>query len=202
MTLEEAQSEIEELKTGNAALVKKNSEILDEMKQERKKNRDGEVDSNKFYELQDKYDSLLDTSKKFEHDLKGREKDILKLTESNDGLSSNLQNVLIDGGLADNLAKIGVKAEFLDATKALLRGQVSIIDNKAVVGDKPLGDFMSEWASSEGKAFVPAQENSGGNGQGGGQGGKQTKKRSEMSHSEKGAYIKEHGEAEYFKIAK
>ncbi len=45
MTLEEAQSEIADLKNGNKALADKNKEILDEMKQERKKNREGDENS-------------------------------------------------------------------------------------------------------------------------------------------------------------
>ena len=60
-----------------------------------------------------------------------------------------------------------MKAEFLDATKALLRGRVEIIDNKAVVGDKPLADFMTEWSGTDGKAFVKAVDNSGAGANGG-----------------------------------
>jgi len=182
---EELQSEIDELKKGNDALAKKNTEILDEMKQERKKNRDSDIDSTKYYELQDKFDDLKESSKKMEHDLKGRDKDILKLTESNSGLNSNLHNVIVDGGLTDSLAKVGVLPHFMDAAKALLKGQVTIVDNKAVVGDKPLTEFMTEWAGETGKHYISATDNSGG-GAGGNDGkGGQGKDLSNLSAIEK-----------------
>lgn len=162
MNIEEALSEIEELKAGNASLAKKNAEILDEMKQERKKNRESDIDSTKYYELQDKFDELKEHSKKLEHDLKGRDKEVEKLSQSNESLNSNLHNVIVDGGLTESLAKVGVQPHFMDATKALLKGQVSIVDNKAVVGDKPLTEFMTEWASDAGKHYIGAADNSGG----------------------------------------
>lgn len=170
MTLEDALSEIETLKAGNESLAKKNSEILDEMKQERKKNRDSDIDSTKYYELQDKFDDLKESSKKMEHDLKGRDKELAKLTESNSGLNANLHNVIVDGGLADTLAKAGVLPHFMDAAKALLRPQATIVDNKAVVGEQPLSDFVTEWAGEAGKHYIGAADNSGG-GAGGNKGG-------------------------------
>jgi len=185
MTLEEALSEIEDLKKGNEALASKNSEILNEMKQERKKNRDSDIDSTKYYELQDKLDDLKESSKKMEHDLKGRDKEIVKLTESNTGLNTNLHNVIVDGGLTDSLAKAGVLPHFMDAAKALLKGQVSIADNKAVVGDKSLTDFMTEWAGEAGKHYIGAADNSGGGAGGNKSGGGSHQDTSNMSPSEK-----------------
>ena len=167
MTVEELQAELEELKKGNDALANKNKELLNEVKTERKKNRDGEVDSDKFYALQDKYDELSEQYKKTQHDLKGKDKELEKLSVSSEQLNKNLQSVLIDGGLADNLAKVGVKAEFLDATKALLRNQVQIVENKAVVGDVDLGTYISDWAKDTGKHFVSATDNSGAGANGG-----------------------------------
>ena len=170
MTLEDALSEIETLKAGNESLAKKNSEILDEMKQERKKNRDSDIDSTKYYELQDKFDDLKESSKKMEHDLKGRYKELAKLTESNSGLNANLHNVIVDGGLTSELAKAGVMPHFMDAAKALLKHQATIVDNKAVVGEQPLSDFVTEWAGEAGKHYIGAADNSGG-GAGGNKGG-------------------------------
>jgi len=184
MTLEEAQSEIVELKAGNASLAKKNAEILDEMKQERKKNRDSDIDSTKYYELQDKFDDLKESSKKTEHDLKNRDKDIAKLTESNSGLNTNLHNVIVDGGLTDSLAKVGVLPHFMDAAKALLKGQVTIVDNKAVVGEQPLSEFMTTWSGEAGKHYIGAADNSGG-GASGNRGGDHHVDVSKMSAGEK-----------------
>jgi len=166
-TIEELQSEIDDLKNGNTKLAEKNAEILDEMKQERKKNRSNDEKSQEFYALKDKYDELKADHNKITHDLKGREKDIAKLTESNQALDSNLQNILIDGGLSTNLAKLGVKPEFMDATKALLKSQVSLVDGKAMVGDKALPDYLTEWSGEQGKAFISASDNSGSGANGG-----------------------------------
>ncbi len=203
MTNEELQAELDELKGGNEALAKKNKELLGELKTARKSQGESEIGSDKFYALQDKFDDLTEQNKKLSHDLKGKDKDITKLTESNTGLTTNLQSVLIDGGLNDSLIKAGVKPEFMDATKALLKGQVSLVENKAMVGDKSLSDYVTDWGANDGKHFITAPENSGGGANGGDkQGGdKHTQKRGEMSHSEKGAFIKEHGESEYFKLA-
>ena len=63
--------------------------------------------------IEDKFDDLKESSKKLEHDLKGRDKDILRLTESNSGLNSNLHNVIVDGGLSDSLSKAGVLPHFM-----------------------------------------------------------------------------------------
>ena len=166
-TVEELEAELTEMKGSLEAVASKNKELLGELKTERKKHRESDVDSDKYYALQDKLDEATEQNKKLTHDLKGRDKDLEKLTGSNTALNANLQSVIIDGGLADNLAKVGVLPQYMDATKALLRSQVTIVDNKAVVGDKPLADFMTEWSGDGGKAFIKAPDSSGGGGQGG-----------------------------------
>ncbi len=70
--------------------------------------------------------------------------------------------MIVDGGLTDSLAKVGVLPHFMDAAKALLKNQVTIVDNKAVVGDKPLAEFMTEWVGDTGKHYISATDNSGG----------------------------------------
>lgn len=60
----------------------------------------------------------------------------------------------------------------MDAAKALLKMQATIkAENgqyQAVIGDKALGEFIKEWATSDaGKHFVAADNNSGGGAQGG-----------------------------------
>lgn len=103
-------------------------------------------------------------SKKYEADTK-------KLNESLNNANSALNKHLIDGSLSDSLLKAGVKPEYLEATKALLRGNASLKDEsgelKAYVKDKPLNDFVKEWASGEGKAFIGANEGQGGGASGG-----------------------------------
>lgn len=86
-----------------------------------------------------------------------------------------VQSLLVENGLSDALVKAGVKQPaHLKAVKAMLSGQVQIVADGearvAKVGDKALGDFITEWAKSdEGKFFVEAPANNGG-GAGGGSG--------------------------------
>jgi seryl-tRNA synthetase len=167
-TVEELQAELDEIKKGNDALANKNKELLNELKTERKKHRENDIGSDKFYALQDKHEETIEQFKKLQHDFKSKTKELEKVAGARDELNKNLQNVLVDGGLSANLAKVGVKAEFLDATKALLRSQVQIVDDKAVVGDKELGEYIGEWAKDAGKPFVSAPKNNGGGAGGGG----------------------------------
>jgi len=184
-TVEDMEAELSELKDSVTALASKNKELLGELKTERKANRESDIDSDKYYKLKDEFDDLKESSKKMEHELKGRDKEIVKLTESNTGLNTNLHNVIVDGGLTDSLAKVGVLPHFMDAAKALLKGQVSIADNKAVVGDKPLTDFMTEWAGEAGKHYIGAADNSGGGAGGNKSGGGSHQDTSNLSPSEK-----------------
>lgn len=79
---------------------------------------------------------------------------------------------IADSALTEALTKAGVTNPIhLKATKALLSGQIAVVDEdgKRIVkaGDKALGDFIQEWASSdEGKHFVTAPDASGGGAQG------------------------------------
>jgi hypothetical protein len=98
-----------------------------------------------------------------------------KLKKSLDVESKFVSSLLVDNGLSDAIAKAGVKPELSKAVKAMLAGQVSIkIDGEtraAVIGDKAVSDFVSEWAKSdEGKHFVAAPANSGGGATGGKEG--------------------------------
>ena len=168
MTDEEVQALRDELKDANdsiEALSNKNREVI--LKNKKLSSQNSEINSDDHYKVLDENDSLKEQIKKLNHDIKGREKDIAKLSDSNNSLNGNLQSLLIDGGLSDNLSNVGVLPQYMDATKSLLRSQVSIIDNKAVVGEKPLNDFMTEWAGDGGKAFIKAPDSSGGGGQGG-----------------------------------
>ena len=102
-----------------------------------------------------------------------------QLDELNGQISAKdaaLTKYLIDSQLSDGLAKAGVKPEFMDAAKALLRNGATIKaengEYSALIGDKAITEAIGAWASSDqGKHFVAAPVNSGGGGQGGGNGG-------------------------------
>lgn len=91
------------------------------------------------------------------------------------GESTYVQRLLVDNGLTSELVKAGVTPALMPAVKALLAGQVQVkVDGdsrKAVVGDKDLSAFVTEWATGpEGKHFVAAPANSGGGATGGKEG--------------------------------
>ncbi|MCD8213267.1 MAG: guided entry of tail-anchored proteins factor 1 [Campylobacter sp.] len=168
MTIEELQAQVAELKTEKEAMSKKNTELLSEVKKLKAKNSDA-VEAEKYAELESKYDEL-----KAEYDKLGKtyKVDTQKLNEQLQTANNSLNKHLIDANLSDNLAKIGVKPEFLEATKALLRGSAALKDEsgemKAYIGDKPLSEYVKEWSEKDGKAFIASGQGQGGGASGGG----------------------------------
>lgn len=172
--LQDLKDQLKEAKDSIESLVAKNKELLGEVKSERSKRQEA-VDYSVHKELEDKYSELQGLYKKLETDSKST---VEKLESSLSQKDTSLQNVLIDNGLNDALVKAGVKPEFMEATKALLRSQAKLdnVDGNYVakIGDKPLSDHVTAWAESDGKAFISAPNNQGGgaNGsQGGGENG-------------------------------
>ncbi len=166
MTEEELQKQISDLQAEKEAMSAKNKELLSEVKKLKAKNNDA-VGAEKYAELEAKFDELQEQNDKL---VKKYDADVKKLNADLSTANGSLNRYLIDAGLSDNLAKAGVKVEFLEAAKALLRGQASLKDEKgelkAYIADKPISEFVSEWAQKDGKAFIAAPQ-----GQGGGAGG-------------------------------
>ena len=166
MTIEELEKQVGDLQAEKEAMSAKNKELLGEVKKLKAKNNDA-VDAEKYAELESKFDELKSENDKL---VKKYDADVKKLNADLSTANGSLNRYLIDAGLSDNLAKAGVKAEFLEAAKALLRGQASLKDEKgelkAYIADKPISEFVSEWAQKDGKAFIAAPQ-----GQGGGAGG-------------------------------
>lgn len=169
MTLEELQAALEEQKASNEALASKNRELLGELKAARKNT---QVDPEEFERVRNELEATRETLEKVQKQSKS---DIEKLTKTATEKDAALQRYLIDGGLADALAKAGVAPPLMDAAKALFRSQAAIkADNDqmyAVIGDKTIADYIGEWAASEqGKHFVLAPRNVGGGAVGGANG--------------------------------
>jgi len=171
-TIEELTAELEEQRANNEAMNAKNKQLLDEMKRVKKQN--SEVDLDAYHKALDRVDSLESENAKLNGDVKLKAKDLEKLTTQLGEKEGALTKLVIDDGLNNALISANVKKELLPAVKALLRGQAQLVGDKAMVGDKALADFMTEWASTEGKAYIEAPQNSGGGASGGnnGTGGK------------------------------
>ncbi len=178
MTLEEALAEITKLKDAQEALAAKNRELLTEVKTFKAKAKGAEIDPGEFEQLKSDLEEARNSLAKAD---KASKAEIEKLQGSLKNKDQALKTHLLDGGLSDALAKVGVKPEYMDATKALLRQQAAIKEDGenylAVMGDKPIFDAVKEWALSDtGKHFVSAPDNTGGGSQGGdGKGGLQKK---------------------------
>lgn len=162
--LEEAAAEATE------ALSAKNKELLAELRAAKAKAKGSEIDPEEHARLQTQVEELTG---KLDKVTKDSTRQIEKLTKDLTDKEGALTQHLIDGGLSTALAKAGVAPHFMDAAKAMLRGQAAIKDGAAVIGDKPLADHVTEWAGTDqGKHFIAAPANSGGGGQGGSGGGK------------------------------
>jgi hypothetical protein len=160
-------SEAVEAATGG--LVKKNQELLSELKEARKGRTIDPVELDKLQAKIDALEADLGTAQK----TKKEQDKALKLAQ--DALASEsgfTQKLLLDNGLTEALVKAGVATPMLPAVKAMLGSQAKVIVDgdarKAVIGDKDLTEFVSAWATTdEGKHFIAAPANGGGGASGG-----------------------------------
>jgi len=159
-TQEDLDAAIEE---ATKPLLNKRDELLKELKSVRK-NLENVGDVEKLHERIEALETERDTATKQLKDSTKSLETITKQLESESGFTSKL---LLDNGLTDALVNAGVKKELLPAVKALLSGQAKVVIDgdarKAVIGEKDLTTFITEWsASDEGKHFVQAPANGGG----------------------------------------
>jgi hypothetical protein len=151
-------------------LKTKNVELLAKLKKAQK---DSVVDPAEHAALQQELDVTQAKLAEAAKALKAANTEAEKVKKAYEGESQLTHRLLVENGLTDALTKSGVtNPTHLKAAKAMLAGQVQLTaegDNRiAKVGDKPLADYVGEWAKGEeGKYFVAAQQNSGGGAPGG-----------------------------------
>jgi hypothetical protein len=153
-----------------APLLAKRDELLTEVKKARKGQ---QIDPEAVSKLEDQIETLKGELSTAQKAAKTATADADKARKALESESGFVQKLLIDNAMT----KAGVKeAVHLKAAKAMLAGQAQIVIDGdarvAKVGDKPVADFVSEWAKGdEGKFFVAAPQNQGGGSQGGQGGG-------------------------------
>ena len=193
---EQIKAAVDEATSG---LAKKNSELLAELKEARKGK---QIDPAELDKLQEKIDGLENQLTASQKTIKEQQKAFEQTKAALDSESGFTSKLLLDNGLTDALVKAGVAAPFLPAVKAMLSSQAKIaIDGdtrKAVIGDKDLSTFVTEWATSDdGKHYIAAPQNNGGGASGGSGGtGQQVVSRSTfdaMSHPERASFAKNGG---------
>ena len=179
MTLEE---QIEDLKNQVEATNSKNGELLKELRIA--KNKTKELDFDTYNKVLEENDTLKGELSKAKNDLNLKAKDLEKLTGTLTEKDNYLKNLTLENSLNDHLTKAGVKPEFMNAAKALLKNQANVSDNNVLIGDKNIADYMTEWSASDGKVFIAAPTNNGG-GATGSNGGGNLQKLSDLSESER-----------------
>lgn len=170
MKLEElTQEKLDGLLSKFEALEESNKGLKSDLVKLKVKAKGADIDPDEYANLQNQ---VVELSSKLENDGKLSKKELERLSGLVKEKDGALTTYLLDANLTDSLAKSKVKPELMDAAKALLKMQATIkAENgnyQAVIGDKALGDFVKEWATSEtGKHFVAAENNNGGGATGG-----------------------------------
>lgn len=170
MKLEElTQDKLDGLLSKFEALEESNKGLKSDLVKLKVKAKGADIDPEEYANLQNQ---VVELSSKLENDGKLSKKELERLSGLVKEKDGALTTYLLDANLTDSLAKSKVKPELMDAAKALLKMQATIkAENgnyQAVIGDKALGDFVKEWATSEtGKHFVAAENNNGGGATGG-----------------------------------
>lgn len=183
-----------------SGLIAKRDELLAEVKKLRKNQ---EIKPEQLEALEAELDSYKTKATEAEKLAKATAQEadrVKKLYEAESGYTNNL---LVENGLNEALVKEGVAKQFLPAVKSMLKSQVTVKiegnERKAVIGEKALSEYVSEWSKGEeGKHFIAAPANSGGGSNGGGNanGAGKTMPRSQfdgISSAEKGAFLKDGG---------
>lgn len=194
----------EEFEARIEAIDAKKQEALDEAKRAkaelRKAKEISPEDVEKLHAEIEELTGKLSTAEKAAKEAdKAREKAVKDLEAE----TAFTERLLIQDGTKSALIAAGVKDEtFLDALTAKFANGAKVVregnDRKAMLGDKPLPEAISEYAASEhGKKFVAAANNSGGGAPGGGKdGGGKTMSRAAfdaLGQGERAAFAKEGG---------
>ncbi|MDD4390240.1 MAG: hypothetical protein PHW03_05490 [Eubacteriales bacterium] len=159
------------------ALAANNKKLLAELKEARKGK---EIDPAEFNALQEEKEALEGKLTEALKTTKAAVKEAETAKKALEEEAGFVSKLLVDNGLTDALLKANVKPELSKAVKAMLASQVQLkaegSERIAMIGDKKLNDFISEWAKSdEGKHFVAAPNNQGGGANGGSSGGGEIK---------------------------
>ena len=182
------EEEFAALQAEKEALLNKNRELLSELRTAKNKNK--EIDPENYSKILDENDTLKSEVSKLKNDLGIKLKDYEKLSSQLTEKDNYLKNLTLENSLNDHLTKAGVKPEFMNAAKALLKNQANVSDNNVLIGDKNIADYMTEWSASDGKVFIAAPANNGG-GATGSNGTATVTGNLSGSKSEQEAYIKQ-----------
>ena len=196
----EGKAYVEELVSSETEGLKtKNNELLGKLKKTKEANNKLESD---MVDFKEKYDELENAKTTKSNDVaealakqaEKHQKELDKANQRGDIAEGKVKSLLVDNGLNNALIAANVSKDHIPAVEAFLKStnNIEITEDEndspiAVVGDIPLSDFVTNWASSDaGKIYVSAPNNSGGGALGsGGDGGGKGADLSTMSPTEK-----------------
>jgi chromosome segregation ATPase len=155
-----------------SGLVAKNKELLVKLNKARKS--DGGADTEEISRLEHDLETTQERLRTIESENREANRTLKALGKELETAKTTLgaetafgRKLLVENGLTEALVQANVAPQFMPAARALLEKQVQVKadgdDRKAVVGDKSLGDFVTEWSQSDqGKVFIAAPTNGGG----------------------------------------
>lgn len=151
-------------------LKNKNGELLAKLKKAQK---DSTIDPAEYQAVQDELSKANEKVVELTKTAKTATTEMEKHKKLYETESAVTHKLVVQNGLTAALIEAKVKPEYMDAVVALLSPLAALKaegDSRvAVVGDKPLTDYVSEWAKSDkGKHYVSAPDNKGGGANGGG----------------------------------
>ena len=184
-----------------AGLTSKRDELLKEVKDLKKKISQGAADPQAMERLQEQLDEANAKLETANADLKKASKDRDKNKADFDNESAYSKKLLVDNGLTSALTSANVAKQFVPAVTAMFAGKVEVKtengERKLFIGDKPLGEAITAFAQSdEGKHFIGAGNNTGGNANGGAGGNAKSINRATfdaMGHAERSAFFADGG---------
>lgn len=112
--------------------------------------------------------SAAEWSKASELQKQAWEKEKAQFLEENANYKQNESQRLITDGINSQLTAIKLNPLHTDTVLSFFKSQSSIVDGKAMIGDKTQSEYITEWSQTDsGKASCLAPMNSGGDGSGG-----------------------------------
>lgn len=184
-----------------APLIAKRDELLGEVKKLR---RESQIDPADLEKVEAERDQLKQQLAEAQRSLAKAQKDLEATAKARDEIQNAYTSSLKEAALTDALTKAGItNPVHLKAAKALLGSAVEVAEENGQrvvkAGDKPLVDFVTEWAGGEEGKYFRANGADGGNANALPPGG-DSLKRSSMSVAAKAEYIGKHGVDAYNKL--
>lgn len=195
MTLEQ---QIEDLKAQVEATASKNKELLSELRIAKSKNK--ELDFDTYNKVLEENDTLKSQVSKLTNDLGLRTKEFENIANKLNEKEKYLDDLTLSNTIKEQFAKNNFNNEDFETVTAYLEKHFKLADGVVTAGGKDIDSFMSEYVSGKGKRYTLAPENTGGGATGSNGTGATVQKRSEMTHAQKGEFIKANGQEAYLKL--